>query len=568
MFNPVTYYRLARWLYLHRIPLLPRLVEILNVLVFHCYVPYTVEIGDGFEVGYWGIGVVIHPRVKIGKNVFVAQGVTIGGRNEKPEVPRIEDNVFIAAGAKVLGDIVVGEGSVIGANAVVIRSVPPRSIAVGVPARISRENIDVREYTGWPKCPPRVADEASAPESDASSGPLTRVFHLVESFNLGGSENQAVQVARRMNSGRYSVTVGCLSTEGPYLEMLQKAGIPVADFHPQGGLLSPRGFCQLLRLTHFLRCERFDVVHTHDLYSNLLGVLAAWMARIPVIISSRRDLSHWWWYTPRNRKLLRRVQSLSTFVLANSATVRDFLVREEGFDARTIRVVRNGIDAERFGKPHGNREALLPGLDPKHKLVAVVANMNVEEKGHVDLIEAARVICSVLPETRFLLIGDGRERLGLEAKAEGLGVRNNFLFLGRREDVPDLLGCCQLSVLPSWAEGFPNVILESLAAGLPVVATRIGAILEIIEDEVSGLLVPARDPQALARAILRVLRDQELADRLARAGRERALTHFSFDRTLLELRQLYEEGQRRRDATRKTMWRDRTKAGAASRLPG
>ena len=71
MFNPVTYYRLARWLYLHRIPLLPRLVEILNVLVFHCYVPYTVEIGDGFEVGYWGIGVVIHPRVKIGKNVSV-----------------------------------------------------------------------------------------------------------------------------------------------------------------------------------------------------------------------------------------------------------------------------------------------------------------------------------------------------------------------------------------------------------------------------------------------------------------------------------------------------------------
>ena len=153
MFNPVTYYRLARWFYLRGIPLLPRIIEKLNVLVFHCYIPYKAEIGEGFEVGYWGVGIVIHPRVIMGRNVFVSNGVTIGGRNELPNVPRIEDNVFIATGAKVLGDITIGQGAVIGANAVVIRSVPPRCIAVGVPARISRENINVRDYTGWPKTP-------------------------------------------------------------------------------------------------------------------------------------------------------------------------------------------------------------------------------------------------------------------------------------------------------------------------------------------------------------------------------------------------------------------------------
>jgi serine O-acetyltransferase len=154
MFNPVPYYRLARWLYLRGIPILPRIVERLNFLVFHCYIPYQAEIGEGFEVGYWGVGVVIHPRVKIGRNVFVSNGVTIGGRNELPNVPTIEDNVFIATGAKVLGELTIGQGSIIGANAVVIRSVPPRCIAVGVPARISRENINVRDYTGWPKSPP------------------------------------------------------------------------------------------------------------------------------------------------------------------------------------------------------------------------------------------------------------------------------------------------------------------------------------------------------------------------------------------------------------------------------
>ena len=150
MFNPVTYYRLARWLYLHKVPFLPWLVQRFNVFLFHCYIPYTVEAGEGFKLGYWGIGVVIHPRVKMGRNVFVAQCVTVGGRSRDPEVPRIEDDVFIAAGAKVLGNIVVGAGSVVGANAVVIRDVPPRSIVAGVPARVIRENINVQDYTGWP----------------------------------------------------------------------------------------------------------------------------------------------------------------------------------------------------------------------------------------------------------------------------------------------------------------------------------------------------------------------------------------------------------------------------------
>jgi serine O-acetyltransferase len=158
MFSPVSIYRLARWLHLRGVPFLPRVIQRINVQLYHCYLPYAAEIGEGFEVGYYGVGVVIHPRAKIGRNVFVAQGVTIGGRNQLPDVPRIGDNVFIAAGAKVLGDITVGSGSLIGANAVVIHSVPPNCIAVGVPAHISRENINVHDYTGWPKIPPNRRD--------------------------------------------------------------------------------------------------------------------------------------------------------------------------------------------------------------------------------------------------------------------------------------------------------------------------------------------------------------------------------------------------------------------------
>jgi serine O-acetyltransferase len=151
MLGPIQCYRAARWLYLHKVPLLPRVIDRLSVLIFCCYLPCTAEIGPGSAVGYWGMGIVLHERAHIGRNVFISHGVTVGGRSQRFKVPIIEDNVYIGAGAKVLGDIVLGEGCLIGANAVVIHSVPPRSIAAGVPARTIRQNINVQDYTGWPE---------------------------------------------------------------------------------------------------------------------------------------------------------------------------------------------------------------------------------------------------------------------------------------------------------------------------------------------------------------------------------------------------------------------------------
>ena len=548
MFNPVSYYRLARWLYLRGIPLLPRIIEKLNVLVFHCYIPHQAEIGEGFEVGYWGVGVVIHPRVKMGRNVFVANGVTIGGRNELPNVPRIEDDVYIATGAKVLGDVSIGHGSIIGANAVVIRSVPPRCIAVGVPARISREDINVRDYTGWPKSPLPKGAQATTSRLSAPSQSNTHIFHMVNSLEVGGSEHQMVEVASRQKARGYDVIVGCLSSKGFLIDVLTRAGISVIEFDPKGSLFRPRGIFQLLRLTRFLLRHPFDVVQTHDLYSTLLGVPAAWLARVPVILSCRRDLSHWWWYTPSRRRFLRHIQNRSDYVIANSQAVCDFLVEKDSFDPELIRVIRNGVDCDRFTTVRADRQGLFPDLGTRGPLIAVVANMNVETKGHADLIRAAVEVSREFGEAKFLLVGDGPERTRLEAMTAELGLSNTVLFLGRRNDVPDILACCDLFVLPSWAEGLPNSVLEAMAAGLPVVATRVGGIPEIIDDGASGLLVAPRDSHALAVATLQVLGNEELAKRLGQAARDRARTKFSFDRLLSDLDDLYLEARPRAGA--------------------
>ena len=366
-----------------------------------------------------------------------------------------------------------------------------------------------------------------------------RVLHLVDTLNVGGTETQMVQTALRLRSTSHHVTVGCLHAKGPLLEVLQQADIPVVEFCKKKTLLSVNGVYQLMRLALFLRRGQFHVIHAHDLWANLLGVPAAWLARTPVIICSRRYLADLDWYTPWRNKIIRTIYRLSTHVIVNSASVRQLLVERDRLSPEKIHVIYNGVDVDRFAGVRGDREGLLGSFGSGSKLIAVVANMYSRVKGHACLIEAASIVCRAVPSAKFVLIGDGAARPKLEQQVRQAGLEENFLFLGCRQDVPELLACCDVSVLPSEAEAMPNSVLESMAAGLPVVATGVGGTPEIIVDGVDGLLVPPQDSQALAQAMLHILQDADFARRLSRSGQEKMQTHFGFDRLIAELEQLY-----------------------------
>lgn len=404
------------------------------------------------------------------------------------------------------------------------------------------------EAMGHSQSPELLVSESSAAAPRQIGGEVQRskpgsrrkVFYLLDALNVGGTEVQAVELAIRLNPEKYDVTLGCLRARGPLLEKLQGSSVSVTEFYPKGGFDSPHGVYQMLRLARFLRRGRFQIVHTHDLYANVLGIPAAVIARVPVIISSQRDLGHLDLYKGRRRIWLRRLQKLSTAVLTNANAVRDAVLSEKQFAPEKVRVIHNGVDLERFAPPSHDRDWLTPGAN-QEKWIVLVGNMHGDVKGHSLLIAAAETVVREFPEVRFLFAGDGQCRKAFEEQVARLGLERHFLFLGRRDDVPRILGCCDIGVLPSQAEGLPNAVLEYLAAGLPTIASRVGGNAEIIEDGKTGLLVPANDSSGLAAAILRLLRDPRYATELGSNCRANVSAEFSFERMIEKTDRMYSE---------------------------
>jgi L-malate glycosyltransferase len=321
------------------------------------------------------------------------------------------------------------------------------------------------------------------------------------------------------------------------LERLKGTPVEIVEVNMGGGVDSPSGMLRIVKLARFLRKQRFQILHAHDLWSNIVGMAAAMLARTPVTVTSQRDLSHAEWYGTYRRRVLRFLQRRSSMVLTNARAIRDGLIEHDQLSSDKVCVVYNGVDLDRF-RVSADREHLFPASSG-NKLIVLVGNMITDVKGHGTLISAAPEIVKPHPKTQFVLVGEGSMRAEFEQRVKDLGLQANFLFLGRRSDVPAILACCDIAVLPSLAEGLPNAVLEYLAAGLPVVASALGGNLEIIRDGATGLLVPPQDSQALAAAMIGLLSDQDRAARIGAAGRDYVKQNFSFGRLVADVEQLY-----------------------------
>jgi len=363
-----------------------------------------------------------------------------------------------------------------------------------------------------------------------------RLLKMLTSFQIGGTERQVANLALGIHASRFDLHLACLRNRGELLQELEQLRVPRPVFDI-GRLYTPGTLWQAIRLVRYIHRHLIQIVHTYGFYPNVFAVPAARIAGASIVVASIRDRGDI--LTPMQRWIQKLACRLADCVLVNAEAIREALIGQ-GYRPGNIMVIRNGVVASRPGtRENGAALRLELGVPASAPLVFVFSRLNTM-KGLEYFIEAAALIAGKFPEARFLIVGDGGKRTELEAHARRLGLDDTVIFTGFRTDVPELLSEAAVSVLPSLSEGLSNSLLESMAAGVPVIAAAVGGNPEIIEHDVSGLLVPVRDSASLAAAMGRLLDDPLLAARFGEAGRERVAEMFSMERSLGEVESLYE----------------------------
>jgi glycosyltransferase involved in cell wall biosynthesis len=362
---------------------------------------------------------------------------------------------------------------------------------------------------------------------DVSDRARISVGFVITSFDPGGTERQMTELISRLDKNRFAVHVACFRRQGLWLERVERAAISVTEF-PITGFRSPSTAFSLLRFGRWCRGHRIAVIQACDFYANVFGLTGSALARVPVRIGSRRDLVLPV-RTAGQHRLQRLTYRLAHRIVANSHAAGAQVV-DEGVPRSRLSVIPNGIDLSCY-LPRSPRT--------QRRVVTTVANLR-KEKGHEVLLDAAAIVARHFPDVTFRLAGGGPMRSMLEQQARALGLGSVVQFLGHREDVPAVLHEADVFVLPSRTEAFPNGLMEAMAASLPVVASDVGGIPELVEHERNGLLVPVGDAPALAAAIVRLARESELADSLARAARQTIESRYAFDRMVASFEALYE----------------------------
>ena len=366
------------------------------------------------------------------------------------------------------------------------------------------------------------------------------VVQLIDSFNQGGSERQALQLTRLLaESGQFTVRLACLSPEGslrPTIDDLDLAEIPS---FPLNSFYDANAVKQLRRFVAWLKSSGIDIIHTHDFYTNIFGMSAAALARVPVRIASMRETAGM--RTATQKRAQRIAHSLAHHVVANSNAVRNVLVAD-GIAKEKVTVIYNGLDFRRIASNASRSEALATlGLrpEPNSRFISIVANMRHEVKDYPMFLRAARQVKEAVPEAAFLLAGEGELQDSLEQMANDLGIQNSTYFLGRCENIGALLEVSEVCVLSSKAEGFSNSILEYMAAARPVVATNVGGAAELITEGETGHLVTAGDDEMMAARLVSLLQDPQTARAMGQAGKRLVEQKFSCDAQRASTEELY-----------------------------
>jgi len=371
---------------------------------------------------------------------------------------------------------------------------------------------------------------------------------VVTAFYSGGTEGQVLKLAKTLDRNRFDLQFTSLRKEGDLLREYQALNLPISEFKIKN-LYSPYTLFQQLRFAVHLKKQKTEIMHSYNFYSNVFAIPAARLANVPLILASIRDCGVY--LTPMQKNVQRFVCNLADRILVNAVSIREWLL-EQGVDERKIVLIRNGIDMSVYHESLRTvalqRELQIPSGTP---IVVMLSRLN-PQKGVEDFIKAAGLINRSHPEVWYLVVGeklqfiDGvfsedKEYLqGLHDIAAEYGVSNRIRYTGHRLDTPDILANAAVSVLPSYSEGLSNTLLESMAAGVPIVATNVGGNPELIKDGLNGLLVPPHSPEQLAKAIISILDNPVRAKKFSINSRKLASGKYSLELMTAKTQAFYE----------------------------
>jgi glycosyltransferase involved in cell wall biosynthesis len=361
-----------------------------------------------------------------------------------------------------------------------------------------------------------------------------RILYLIGDLNMGGAQRQLVYLAQHLDRGQFEPVVCCLRDNAPLAEELRTAGVEVVVLRQW---LRP-DVSRFWRIPQVVKRYRPDLIHAYLFVANTWGRTTGLMYGLPVIVSER---------TAVKRKDLgeclvnRLLAPFATALIANSQAGASLAVQHKEIAPDRVHVVHNGIVLEPFHNPTvGNQIRQEFQIRPEQSVIGIVGRL-APAKDHRTFFQAMRLVAVQFPDLRIMCVGDGALRGELERLVGELGLQPNVIFTGNRTDIPAIMFALDILVLSSQWEGFPNVIMEAMAAARPVVATEVGDVTELVIPGQSGLLVKPGEPEAIAGAVVSLLRNKALRLAMGQEGRKRIEEKFTHEHMVAATSAVYRQ---------------------------
>ncbi|HYQ47784.1 MAG TPA: glycosyltransferase family 4 protein, partial [Thermodesulfovibrionales bacterium] len=361
-----------------------------------------------------------------------------------------------------------------------------------------------------------------------------RILHTEWSDGLGGQEKRVLAELTGLAGRGYDMLLVCRQ-EARIRPEAEKRGIRVITLP----LRRSYDVSSILKLRRILREQAVDIVNTHSGVDSWIGAIAAKLAGVPLLVRTRHL------NIPLKRNPFNFVHYLPDLYITCGENMRNILVNQCRFAAEKVVSIPTGIPMEFFDVVRDAAAKKAFGLDPDSLVISNVGILR-RVKGHETTFRAVPAVVREFPRARFLIVGDGPRRQELERMAEDMNIRQYLIFTGFVEDIGALYACTDIAILSSWSEGLPQSVLQALACSVPVIATRVGGVPEVVIPGKTGILVEAGDHEGLAREIIAVLREPAAARQMALAGKEFVKGRHSIQHMLDRLEGVYTRGRRKR----------------------